>query len=343
MKHRDIQRSVKSTRFDRSAGDAPSMGRVSRVPGTGRAKGTRRRRRKDHDGRDDRGNRHRRNRHRVIVAWSATFVLITLGVMAAAIWFWTADNMNRGVTVVADQVDEGRERVESKFPSPSREVALDFVKRALKVRSADEVATYYRPDRHTPEEIIGFLNTWEATEGKDARYLWVSSVDANGLLIDGVEVYSQDGEGANYRIALLTPDEKGRWLVDYEAFARPMNPPWKEFLEGNHSEATVRVSIRADHYFNGKFNDESAWTCFRMDNLEMETPLYGYCGVNSPQAKALREILSKTVPLAGQVSSQRVTLKIARPAGAERSQFEIQRVIAEDWIVTERAFDESYH
>ncbi len=343
MKPRDIQRSVKSLRFDRSAGDAPSMGRVSRVPGTGRAKGTRRRRRKDHEGRGERGNRHRRNRHRVIVAWSATFVLIALAAMAAAIWFWTADNMNRGVTVVADKSDAGRERVESKFPSPPREVALDFVKRALKVRSAEEVATYFRPGLHKPGEIIGFLNTWESAEGTDAKFMWVSSVDANGLLIDGVEVYSQKEEDSKYRIALLTPDEKGRWLMDFEAFARPMSPPWKEFLAGNQAEATVRVLIRADHYFNGKFNDETAWSCFRMDNLEMETPMYGYCAVNSPQAKALREILSKSVPLAGQVSSQRVTLKIVRPTGAERSQFEIQRVIAEDWIVTERAFDEGYH
>lgn len=343
MKPRDIKRSVKSTRFDRSAGDAPSMGRVSRVPGTGRAKGTRRRRRKGDDGRSERGNRHRRNRHRVVVAWSATFVLIAVGVMSVAIWFWTADNMNRGVTVVADAADGARKRVESKFPSPPREMALDFVKRALKIRTVDEVPTYFRPGPHQPEEILAFLNTREQMDGKDDQFLWVSSVDANGLLIDGVEVYSKKNGAVDYRIALLTPDEKGRWLMDFEAFARPMIPSWKEFLGKCQTEATVRVLVKADHYFNGKFHDESAWACFRLDNLEMETPLYGYCAVNSPQAKALQEILSKTVPLAGQVSSQRVTLKIVSPSGAEPSQFEIQRVIAEDWIVTERAFDEAYH
>ena len=343
MKPRDIQRSVKSTRFDRSAGDAPSMGRVSRVPGTGRAKGTRRRRRKGDDGRSERGNRHRRNRHRVIVAWSATFVMIAVGVMATAIWFWTADNMNRGVTVVADSTDTGRERVESKFPSPPREVALDFVKRALKIRSVDEVSTYFRPGPHKPEEILAFLNARDQMDGKDDQFLWVSSVDANGLLIDGVEVYSKTNHTVNYRIALLTPDDQGRWLMDFEAFARPMSSSWKEFLDGPQTEATVRVLIKADHYFNGKFDDESAWACFRMDNLEMEEPLFAYCAVDSPQAKSLREILAKSVPLDGQVSSQRVTLKIVRPSGAERSQFEIQRVIAEDWIVTERVFDEAYH
>ena len=54
MKSRDIQRSVRAQRFDRSAGDAPSLGRVARVPGTGMPKGDRRRRRRGEGGRGDR-------------------------------------------------------------------------------------------------------------------------------------------------------------------------------------------------------------------------------------------------------------------------------------------------
>jgi hypothetical protein len=34
-----------------------------------------------------------------------------------------------------------------------------------------------------------------------------------------------------------------------------------------------------------------------------------------------------------------VILAISRPEGAEKRQFEIKRVLAEDWLLTEKAFD----
>lgn len=340
MKQRDVQRSVKSTRVDRSAGDAPAIGRVSRVPGTGRAKGMRRRRRHNEGGQSRQSSQYRQ---RVLVAWSALLVIVTVIVMSVAIWFWTADNMNRGV-VEPDRQDSGaRERVDSKFKSPTREEALELVKSALRVRTEDEVARFFRPGGHASGEILTFLNERVEKDGRDEQFLWASSVDANGLLIDGVEVLSKKGDQTKSRIALLTPDAQGRWLMDYEAFARPMVRPWRELLDGATAEATVRVLIQADHYFNGHFDDESRWASYRLTALDVEAPLYGYCAKNTPQWKALVEVLSKVDRSVESVPALRVTLRIVRPEGAEPTQFEIQRVLAEDWIVSDKNFDENYH
>lgn len=338
MKPRDVQRSVRSVRFERSAGDAPSIGRVSRVPGTGQAKGTRRRRRKSEN---SRGNRHRNNRHRVVMAWSILFVVIAVGVMAVALWFWTADNMNR-VGVVADsQGAAAKARVDSRFPSPTSDEAVSLVKRALRVQSEDEIGRYFRSGESKSGEILEFLKKRPQTDGGNDSFVWISSVDANGLLIDGVEVRSTTGERAIKRFALLTPDETGRWLVDFEAFARPMDHSWQDLLSGRVKEATVRVLAKTDHYFNGRFSNESEWQCYKLSALGEEIPLYGYSPPNSPQAKAMAEALSASES-AGAGEGRRMTLRIVRPDGAEDTQFEILRVIAEDWIVSGKPFDEGF-
>lgn len=339
MKPRDVQRSVKSMRIERSAGDAPSIGRVSRVPGTGRAKGSRRRKRKSEN---SRGNRHRKNRHRVVMAWSILFVVIALGVMAVAVWFWTADNMNRGSVVEDRGAWEGKERVKSRFPSPPMDQALSLVKRALRVQSVDEIPRYFRPGGAKPEEILAFLKNRPQTDGAGDQFFWISSVDANGLLIDGVLVQSSHGERTTKRYALLTPDEAGTWRIDFDAFARPMPHPWQDVVEGRAKESVVRVLVKSDHYFNGRFSKESEWNCYRLTSLGEDIPVYGYCPPGSQQAKALEEALSSS-DLAVPDEGRRMTLKIARPEGAEAAQFEIQRVLAEDWIVSEKAFDESFH
>jgi hypothetical protein len=179
-------------------------------------------------------------------------------------------------------------------------------------------------------------------DGGEDQFNWISSVDANGLLIDGVEVYSSRGDQTTKRFALLTPNETGRWQVDFGAFARPMKHSWQDLLSGRVKESTVRVVVKDDHYFNGRFDNESHWQCFQLSSLGEEIPLYGYCPRDSPQSKALGEALSATES-AGDKAGRRVTLKIVHPDGAEDSQFEIQSVLAEDWIISGTRFDERFH
>ena len=122
-----------------------------------------------------------------------------------------------------------------------------------------------------------------------------------------------------------------------------MEPSWSELLEKNAPEGLVRAMVVADSYYNGPFSDDSQWVCYSMASPDSETVLMGYCRKDSPQARALARIVSNDDATA-EVSSipralKRATLKIRRVEGGESRQFEITRVMAQDWVVSGEPFD----
>lgn len=338
MKFRGVQRSVRSQRFDRSAGDAPSIGRVARLPGTGLPKGERRKRRRGERGG---GDAIRSKQRQVMLTWSLILVLLALSGLGTAVWFWLRQSMNRETSAKGGSPVERviEKRVASRFESPTEREALDLVRRALSVRDPASVAEYFRPGAASPEKVIGFLRNMEVEDGAVEGMTWLSSMDANGLLIDGVLVKTiKDGQLRN-RLAFLTPDEKGKWKIDFDGFARTVEPSWGELLEGKAGEGLVRVIVAADSYYNGPFRDESQWVCYGMVSPDTEVVMLGYCRKGSAQAEAMAGIVSVGDSLPGTHSPRRATLKIRRIEGAESRQFEIARVMAEDWVMSVRPFD----
>jgi hypothetical protein len=77
-----------------------------------------------------------------------------------------------------------------------------------------------------------------------------------------------------------------------------------------------------------------------MGRVDSDTIIYGYCRRDSPQAEALAKILKRLqMNEKNQSSLSRATLVISRPEGSGNRQFEIKRVLAEDWLLTDTAFD----
>ena len=357
MRPRDVKRSVRSTRVDRSEGDAPSIGRVARVPGTGLNKGVKRRRRR---GESSNGNRARNNRKKVVLVWSAVFTLIALGAMGTAIWFWVKPNMHRTVETTNEPTRPVQERVVSEFESPTEEQALALVKSAMLIRDRAKVAEHFRVGSTDAAGIVKFLTEMEEIDGRIQSYNWLSSMDANGMLIDGVTVVFDGNDKLRNRLAMLTPDDKGVWKVDFDAFARKVTPSWDDILRNKAEEAVVRVVVADDSYYNGIYKDEAQWSCFGIASPDHEEVLFGYCRKGTPQELALERITSGTdllekvsQPLnqpvrplgaAGQPSRilNRAVLEIRHSAGAEQRQFEITRVLAEDWVMDSRPFDENF-
>lgn len=343
MKPRHVQRAVKAQRMERSVGDVPSLGRVARMPGVGMPKEPRRRRRRgEGEFINDRGNRNRIARKKVIWTWSAVFVFLVLGVLGFILTYWTRSHMDRKVEkrgAAAESVIQAR--VESLFPSPSEDVALTTVKQALAVRDPVEVARFFRPGTSTAEEVVAFLSKRAELDGPIIGYDWLRSMDANGLLIDGVLVNTLLASQPRNRIALLTPDDEGVWRIDFDAFARTVSPEWPELLDPGTKGGLVRVVTARDSYFNGPFRDESQWVCYGMASPDMDLILVGYCRRGSAQAQAMARIMDKAddQEALGGRHIPRATLKIRRAEGAEARQFEITRVLAEDWIVAESGFD----
>lgn len=320
MKPQDIQCGIASSRR-RGSGEAPDIGRVSRLRGgpTSSTDTSRLRRR---------GARPNAARKRVMLIWSAVLGAATVAVLGVAFFLWIDMRVSSGDLAVTSDRTEIHERIASKFPSPSREQALEQVKRAVTNRNQDQISFLFRMGGATSAEILDFLKSSEQRDGVVERYDWLSSLDSNGLLLEGVLVVYKNGEKSVERIAFLTPDESGDWKLDFDAFARSIQPSWEELLSAKSDKALVRVLVGRDYYYNGLY-DEKEWICYTISSPDMEELLRGYCKTGSPEAAEMEKLFAQ-----GQKMS-RATLEIHHDKQAESKQFEITRIVAGDWVVAE--------
>jgi hypothetical protein len=348
VKERDVQRSVRVQRFNRSAGDAPSLGKVARVHSSRPPKEALRRRRRSGGEKTKETKPGANQRGKVIFTWTAVLVLAVLGVLAFFFWSWVRPRMGRQQLTAEEQAALNlKTRNISAFDSPTEQAALDLVKQALALRDPAMVERYFRPGSASPEAVIAFLTGMEERDGVQTGCQWLSSMDANGMLMDGVLVStSKDGAPRN-RLALLTPDAAGVWKIDFDGFARIVKPSWDELLAPGAGQGLVRVVVAKDSYYNGPFKDETQWVSYGMASPDNDKILLGYCRKDSPQARAMEQIVANIERKVGEGVDamrrlNRATLELRRPEGAENRQFEITRVLAEDWVVGAKSYDEAF-
>jgi len=279
------------------------------------------------------------------MAWSLVFALAGLVVIAGALWMWGTGQQER---TAEEAVQHGvapvvEARVVSRFESPTREAALALVRQALQIRDPGQIPEFFRVGSASAEAVVGFLREWEKSAGPITGYVWLSSMDANGLLLDGVAVITKSAGEDHNRLAILTPDSKGKWQIDFDAFALTVKPAWHELMSlSGGGQALVRVVIAKDNYYNGAFYDETLWTCYRLGSTELTVALLGYCRKDSPQAAAMARMLAHEKSPGKGRSVNRATLQLRRIEGAADRQFEISRVLAEDWVMGDTPFDERH-
>lgn len=318
------------------------MGKVARLPGAAlplELMPRRKRRSRRSSGHQPKTTGQNRS---VLIAWSAALFVGALVVLFLFGWLWLKPNMDKNFATPEQLAHHSLKQIVSAFDSPPEGVALKLVEKALAVREASEVESYFRVGSAQPDEVIEFLTNMESLDGAVTDFRWLSSMDANGMLIDGVLVnMSKDGEQHN-RIALLTPNEDGVWQIDYEAFARVVQPSWDELLgENNFESSVVRVLLAKDSYHNGPFIDDTLWECYGMVSPDQDEILLGYCRKDSPQSRAMERLFSED-QAGGQQQVVRATLELGRHEAAERRQFEIKRVLAEDWVLSDKTFDAAF-
>lgn len=327
MKSDDIQRSVRSASADRAAGDAPNIGRVARMPGTGLPKQKRRKRRDSGNGKRSRS---RRSHKRVIFVWSLLLCLMVVSALGIFSWFWLVPKMREGArdAELAKMNMVPAAKLPPRVPSPAEPTAVALVRNALAVKDEAKIPTFFRMGDHSAADIVQFFQTMPTVDGTIRDISWLGPMDANGLALDGLVVTfrSADDKPRN-RLAILTPDEEGVWKIDFDAFARTATPPWKEFLAGMQASAVVRVYVASDNYYNGPFADEKEWVCYGLAAPDMDHILSGYCKRGSTEDVTLNALLKKGTKLV------RATLEIRRVEGAEARQYEISRVVGEDWAI----------
>lgn len=281
----------------------------------------------------------------MISTWSIVFALATLAIVGGAVSFWLRREKAKNLIIAEESnkpptIDKW---VASRFPSPTQEATMDLVKQAMQVRDPARVPEFFRLGSTTAAEVVAFLESKEEKDGPITKYQWLSSVDANNMLIDGVAIYTKLEDKPFNRLAFLTPDEKGKWKIDFEAFARTVKPSWQEVLSSSPDhDNIVRVLLRKDTYYNGPFSDETKWICCRLGSPDLSEDILGYCRQNSPQATALRLITSAGPSPARAKGVFRATLVIRHVKGAEAKQYEITSILAEDWVINSKAFDSSF-
>lgn len=273
-----------------------------------------------------------------LVAWAVAIGLVSLAALTVAFIFWLHPQLTgkRDPEKLAQAATQPGGLFKIKSLSPDEATVL--VKKALGLRNAGEVEAMIRIGPMSAQEVVDYLKAMKSVDGEIKHFDWLGSIGKNGLSLEWVQVSFGGGDKPHSRLAVLTPDAKGVWKLDFAAFARWVKPSWKDLIEQNGESAVVRVNAVKDTYFNGSFRDERIWAAYKLESPDAEEILVGYCKRDSAQQRAMESLWRL-----GEGAVTRVTLEIRRPqnaAGAERSLFEITRVLAEDWVMGDKPLDE---
>ncbi len=273
--------------------------------------------------------------------WLVAVTVMAVGLLVATIGFWTTTRIKaakgavraEGVRVAGfEEAPEARLRL---YP----EEALLIARQAVGARSESGVGASIHKGGSTAAVILKFLAGISESVPSPDDFELLQTVDANGLRMQNVLFSYRDKEGRdNSRLVILTPDHEDVWKMDFGAFARLTEPSWEAFLAGEADSIVARVFVERDTYFNGVFADERRWACYAVASPDMPDLLLGYCEHGSPAAKALSHMLRG----GGRGVAARATVELRRVEDAESRQFELSRVIAEDWVVRDTHFDERF-
>ncbi len=296
-------------------------------------RGTKRKRSNETDGYNKQAEG--RRQRSLLLGLSTLSLLILMGIIGIWIWEKMYSASDLAWNRPSSKPTAPAVVTAPKFPSPSKATAMAQVMQALAIRDPALIHGYFRRDAASAEEVVAFLAGLDATDGVFDHFEWLSSMDVNGLSVDGVLVSFKKSDQLRNRLALLTPNTGGKWEIDFDAFARTVTPSWAE-LEQGAATALIRIYAMRDNYFNGPFHDDKQWACYGMTSPDAKILKLGYCKIGSPQARAMDWIFSKEAKII------RVTLEIKRVEGSEGRQFEITRVLAEDWLAGAKPFDEGF-
>lgn len=321
----------------RSSAEGPTLGHVNRMavgaPNAEPAEGRRRRRISDAERLQK--ERHQQWTHAVMVRWTLMFGLLALVVISLFAMFWLMPYLERRkqpppdtTRIIVSPVNEEGSEV------PKEERTIDLAKKALGVESEEEVKELIESHPVSSGEVLEFFRKLPEEDGEVVKFDWLPRLDTDREDVSGVVVTFRKGGERRNRLALFAPDETGVWKMDFPAFARLSTPSWKDLMTGAANSAVVRVYVAEDQYYNGPFREQDGWRCYGIASPDVPDLLYGYCLVDGPQDKALNDLLVGR-------KAARATLGIERAKDADRRQFRIKRVLAQDWLVGDKAPDDT--
>ena len=257
-----------------------------------------------------------------------------VGAIAAAAMLWWFGGV--GGSGESKLIQFGSPAALHNLPAPPPEELEKTVASLLAVRNPRDLDPLIRGSSLRPEQIVDRLVSLEKEDGKVRSVRYLRPIDSRSLRLESVLVTFDTGRN---RIAFLSPDIDKQWRVDFDGFARQVNPTWDRIISGTAGEATVRVQVIPDNYYNGVFQDEQSWACFAMPSPDHETLIFGYVARGTPQHAALTSTMSRGERRL-QGGLQRMTLMIRHPGSGDRRQFEITRVLSDEWALGDHPLDD---
>lgn len=330
--------SSKQSKPAREKGDAPDIGRVSKFRTGGSFTGD-----SGPSGMTAVDDIDRR----LSLAGGLGILLLLCGVVVAGLAAWafisSKENREAGktekpadtVAVTEESPKAGLMRV------PSSGELEEIVDKFLKARSEVELAPLIRKSDQEMPEILDKLAGLEAKDGEFHNLKYLGGMASRCLRAEGVLV---NFKGGHNRLAILTPDEAGQWRIDFDGFDRYLSKPIDEIISGEAIDARVRFYVSTDSYYNGRFKDDAGWVCYGMGSPDSDKLMFGYVPAGSPQHQALKSVIAtKDEARAGNTSRsrlRRMTLDIRHHVGSEARQFEILRVLSDEWAIGPIPLDE---
>lgn len=317
----------------RKFGEAPILGKVPRSPGSA-VRGT--------NGKKIRSKR-RKKLSRYVLAWTCLLSFVTACVIVVVIvtYFRAKAALPEGEEIGSGMTTD----LELAFPDQNTPAlpgikgqdALRITKSALANRDPALVADHFAlGEVSDPEEALHLLELIRKHEGEVTAMQWLGEKFYNGGQLGEVVVSMDNGVRPGNRLAQFIAGADGKWRIDLDSYLRKASPDWEKILSGKSATSLVRVFVSTDSHYNGIYADESAWKAYALASPDVANVLYGYAKRGSSQDKALARILSSEEPF------HRATLRIAKNPDSQAKQFEISRVVSENWVIGESDFDGAF-
>ncbi len=319
----------------RNVGDAPSIGQVARMYKESESRTGRYRQPRGSGEEQKRGLDTK-------MALIAGIAMLALGAAGIGLFAWSvrAKGQPAAETGAEPGISPARPALLA-APVPEEAELLKLAEDFLAARSGEDLEPLVRPTDRDAAAMAGELAAILKAEGKIISVRYMGPLDSQTVQVEAVVVTFQ---GKRNRLALLVPDDEDRWRVDFDAFARRVSPPLPELLSGKEITGTVRVFGSPDSYYNGPYKDDKRWACFGMASPDHETLLFGYIPRDSVQYQALMNSLTEPgIENPGRTSkpySKRLTLEVRHDPAAEPRQFEITRVLSDEWATGKVPLDE---
>ncbi len=314
MKPRNVYRGVSQAPKDSNSTDN-RIGRLARI----------------HRHYDKQSSRKRNKNVRSTTFRNYVYVLVigsALGIIGLLGWIISGQMARKEVKTEVVSLNQETFAV----PHPSSADCVQLYNKAMSAETAELLAPHVRLKSLNIEDAFRRLSETKAQDGKVLSVDWSGSVETNGLSMETILVTFESNK---MRFAYLVSNNKDEWVLDLESYIRHTSKPWSVIAGSNSCDAIIRATVNYNSYYNGIFKDEQRWICFALASEDHQGSLWGYAKLKSAQHKALDEILRTSNPA-------RTVIEISRDAGMDVGQYEIKRVLAQDWVESDDVFDAKF-